>query len=246
MCKIIVVTLLFLLGCCHGNELAEYIKPCNKSDPYINVCIRNSFNHLKNYLPNGISELNVPPLEPLIIDELVMENNAGAIRVKAKFSSIIAKGASNYVVKEVRSDITKLRFDLSLGLPLVEVFGKYDVNGNVLLLPVRSNGNFWAEFGNVTTVARVYGVEKIKNGIKVLHIGKLAIDFSLKHVKLRVEDTINSGNILGEAINQFLNVNAQELVKEMKPAASRSIAKLFQKILNNAFSKIGMDDWLHQ
>lgn len=35
---------------------------------------------------------------------------------------------------------------MSLALPRVEVRGKYDVIGNVLLLPVRSNGDFWAEF----------------------------------------------------------------------------------------------------
>lgn len=28
----------------------------------------------------------------------------------------------------------------------MEVRGKYEVIGNVLLLPVRSNGDFWAEF----------------------------------------------------------------------------------------------------
>lgn len=40
----------------------------------------------------------------------------------------------------------KLRIDLSIGIPRVEVRGKYEVIGNVLLLPVRSNGEFWAEF----------------------------------------------------------------------------------------------------
>lgn len=35
---------------------------------------------------------------------------------------------------------------MRLGIPRVESRGKYDVFGNVLLLPVRSNGEFWAEF----------------------------------------------------------------------------------------------------
>lgn len=48
----------------------------------------------------------------------------------------------------------------------------------------------------------------------------------------------------GEAINNFLNTNANELVQEMRPAASASIAKLFKNILNKAFSRIPMDQWL--
>lgn len=48
----------------------------------------------------------------------------------------------------------------------------------------------------------------------------------------------------GEAINQFLNTNANELVQEMRPAASASIARLFRSILNKAFAKIPVSQWL--
>lgn len=75
-----------------------------------------------------------------------MENNAGAVRIKALFTDIVAHGAGNYTIKDVRSDVKKLRIDLSLGIPRVETRGKYEVIGNVLLLPVRSNGEFWTEF----------------------------------------------------------------------------------------------------
>lgn len=44
-------------------------------------------------------------LEPLNIEQMAMENDAGAVRVKALFSNIIVKGSSNYTVKEVRSDV---------------------------------------------------------------------------------------------------------------------------------------------
>lgn len=108
-----------------------------------------------------------------------MENNAGAVRIKALFTDIFTHGISNYSVKDVRSDIKvcdrivlihskisfpnskiistnniyfqRLRIDLSLIIPRVEVRGKYDISGQVLVLPVRSNGEFWAEFSKLTT-----------------------------------------------------------------------------------------------
>lgn len=85
---------------------ARYVQPCSRSDPQINVCIKNSFNYLKPFLANGLPELAVPALEPLYIEQMSMENDAGAVRIKAQFSNIMAKGASNYTVKEVRSDIS--------------------------------------------------------------------------------------------------------------------------------------------
>lgn len=50
--------------------------------------------------------------------------------------------------------------------------------------------------------------------------------------------------ILGEAINQFLNNNSEEIIKEMKPAASVSIARHFKSFLNSAFLKVPLKIWL--
>ncbi|XP_037036851.1 protein takeout-like [Bradysia coprophila] len=225
-------------------EKPVYVMPCSRSDPEINACIKNSFNHLKPYLRDGLPELKVPALEPLNIEQMAMENDAGAVRVKALFSNIIVKGSSNYTVKEVRSDVKKLRIDMRLTVPRVESRGKYEVFGNVLLLPVRSNGEFWAEFSDITAIAKVYGKEVQRNGVSYMDIDKLNIDFTMKGARFKVKDNLNSQNVLGEAINQFLNTNANELVQEMRPAASQSIGKLFKNILNQAFSSIPMNTWL--
>lgn len=84
---------------------AKYILPCSRSDPQINQCVKKSFNHLKPFLGKGLPEINVPALEPLIVEQMNMDNDAGAVRIKARFSEISAKGASNYTIREVRSDV---------------------------------------------------------------------------------------------------------------------------------------------
>lgn len=225
-------------------ETPKYILPCQRSDPQINQCIKRSFNHLKPFLGKGLPEINVPPLEPLLIEQMNMDNDAGAVRIKARFSDILAKGASNYTIKEVRSDVKKLRFDMRLTIPRVEARGKYEIVGNVLLLPVRSNGEFWAEFTDITAVIKVYGKETTRENVAYMHIEKLGLDFTMKNARFKVKDNINSQNVLGEAINQFLNTNANDLVQEMRPAASQSIGRLFKKILNSAFGSIPMRQWL--
>lgn len=72
----------------------------------MNKCIKKSFNHLRPYLAKGLPELEVPPVEPLFIEEMAMENNAGAVRIKALFTNMTAKGPSNFTVRDVRSDIS--------------------------------------------------------------------------------------------------------------------------------------------
>lgn len=84
--------------------LASFIQKCSRSDPQLNTCLRNSFNGLKPYLISGIPEIGLPPMEPLKIDLLGIENNAGNIRIKGLFTNVVNMGASNFTVKEVRSD----------------------------------------------------------------------------------------------------------------------------------------------
>lgn len=97
---------------------------------------------------------------------------------------------------------------------------------------------------NISAIAKVFGKEDVRDGKKYMSISKLVVDFVVQNSRFKVKDASNTGSVLGEAINQFLNQNANELVHEMRPAASQSIAKLFMNILDQGFSHIPIDDWL--
>ncbi|XP_012275315.1 protein takeout [Orussus abietinus] len=224
--------------------IPEYILPCRRSDPLIDACIQKTFNHLRPYLVKGIPELELPPIEPLTIPELGMENGQGAVRVSALFSNITAIGPGNYSITKIRVDLKSLRMDLHLTIPKIELQGRYEVTGNVLLFPIQSRGEFWAFFGEVAAIARVQGVQEVRDGVRYLRIARLLIDFSLGRARFRVIDELNGNNVIGQAMNQFLNQNAKEIIEEMRPAASSSIAQHFQSFLNTAFTKVPMKVWL--
>lgn len=251
---ILSLLVLCLTVICHNGEAAEsdnaltatpeYILPCNRGDPEIDTCIKNSFNHLRPYLARGLPDLQVPPVEPLLIDRLVMENSAGPVRVTAAFNNITVVGPSNYTVTKIRSDLKKLRIDLGLVLPRIEITGRYEVSGQVLLFPVRSQGDFWAAFMDVAAIAKIFGKEIERDSVKYMMADRLLVDFKLRNSRFKVRDTVNHGSVIGEAMNQFLNNNAAEIIEEMRPAASASIAKHFQSFINAAFTKIPIDVWL--
>lgn len=226
-------------------ETPRYILPCNRTDPNINACIKRGFTHLRPYIAEGISELSVPPMEPLVIQRLAMENGNGAVRVRAAFNNMTIRGGSNYTITWIKSDVAKYRIDMGLSLPRIEATGKYEVMGNVLLFPVRSKGEFWAVFYDISAVTKIVGKEvTLEDGKQYMRTEKLLVDFTLGKSRFRIRDYINDGNILGEAMNQFLNQNAEEIIKEMKPGASQTIARYFREFLNAAFLKIPIEVWL--
>ena len=56
-------------------------------------------------MARGIPQIGVPPMEPMKIDYLGIENQAGNIRIKGAFTNVVNHGASNFTVKEIRSDL---------------------------------------------------------------------------------------------------------------------------------------------
>lgn len=98
--------------------------------------------------------------------------------------------------------------------------------------------------GDVKAIARMQGVEEVREGIRYMKITRLLVDFSLGRARFRINDHLNGNNVIGQAMNQFLNQNIKEIVEEMKPAASASIAKYFKDFLNTIFSKLPMKIWL--
>ncbi|XP_071440006.1 protein takeout-like [Hetaerina americana] len=230
-------------------ETPEYILPCEKEDRDLNACIKNTFNHLRPYLVKGIPELEMPPIEPLKIDKMAMENGHGPVNVRAVFTNLTVHGASNYSVVAVKSDLATYRLDLGMKIPKITATGHYEVTGNVLLLPVRSRGDFLSSFSDVTALAKIYGKEEKEAFGRMgpfMRTEKLVVDFALGKARFRVRDLLNGDNLLGVAMNQFLNQNSIEIINEMKPAASASIARLFKKILNDAFLRIPIKVWLRE
>ncbi|XP_078042409.1 protein takeout [Augochlora pura] len=225
-------------------ETPEYIIPCSRSDPKIETCFQKTLNHLQPYLLKGIPELDLPPIEPLIIPELGMENGQGAVRIRALFSNITVIGAGNYSITKTRLDVSSYRLDLHLAFPKIELQGGYEVVGNVLLFPIQSHGDFWALFGDVQAIARVQGAEEIRDGVRYLKVSRMLVDFSLGRARFRVIDQLNGDNVIGQAMNQFLNQNAKEIIEEMRPAASASIAKHFKDFLGKALTKVPLKVWL--
>ncbi|BES97648.1 Haemolymph juvenile hormone Hypothetical protein protein (JHBP) [Nesidiocoris tenuis] len=221
-----------------------YIKPCRKSDPELNQCIKHSFEHLRPYLIKGIPEIKLQSIEPLRIPKMVMDNGHGAVRVRAQFSNITVIGATNYTILDVKGNVTTYKIELALSIPRIETTGSYEVNGNVLLFPVRSRGDFWAFFSNITGSGKIYGKEVIKNGVRFMKTEKLLVDFKLTKSKFKIKDHLNGHNVIGEAMNQFLNQNSNEIIEEMKPGATAAIGKHFKNFLNGAFLQIPIPVWL--
>jgi len=66
------------------------------------VSVSKTGTHFRCIFVAGIPELSVPPMEPLVIGRLAMENGNGAVRVRAAFNNMTIRGGSNYTITWIK------------------------------------------------------------------------------------------------------------------------------------------------
>lgn len=61
--------------------------------------MKNSVETIRPYLTNGIRELDIPPIEPLLIGDLLVSNSGG---LKIAANNVQAYGPSNFVLTKMK------------------------------------------------------------------------------------------------------------------------------------------------
>jgi len=78
-------------------EFVGPIRKCpNGSDEELNKCFALILEDLKPKLANGIPEIELPPLDPLLLEKLDFKSGRGAVVIKAEFMDVKIKGLSNF------------------------------------------------------------------------------------------------------------------------------------------------------
>lgn len=101
------------LPCLNFFSPAEYIKVCSQNDPHIAVCINNSIEEIRPRLLKGIPELDVPPLEPLSLQEITLQRGPDGAKIEATVKNIKVKGPGTFIIKSLRYVCLTRRFQIT-------------------------------------------------------------------------------------------------------------------------------------
>uniref|UniRef100_A0A1I8NFZ8 Hemolymph juvenile hormone binding protein (JHBP) n=1 Tax=Musca domestica TaxID=7370 RepID=A0A1I8NFZ8_MUSDO len=216
--------------------MPDYIKVCSRNDPKINECIKNTVHDMRPYLKDGIKELNVPAMEPLFIGDLnILEGGSAGINVKAKDLNIY--GASNFEIKKLKNSNNGMRYDFEINLPRLQGEGNYDINGQILTLPLRGNGPFTGNFTNFYAFVKILFDVKEVNGEEYLQINNLEVKIRTGKGRIRLENLFNGDKALGDVVNDTINQNFEVFTNELIGPIERALEKKFlaisRKIIEN-------------
>ncbi|TMW42178.1 hypothetical protein DOY81_012742, partial [Sarcophaga bullata] len=74
---------------------------------------------------------------------------------------------------------------------------------------------------------------------------QVKMDFNVKDIQMGVDNIANGNSVIQAALNLFINSNAQELLKEMKPALRSKLTLVIRNFMDRLFAKIPLEDWIN-
>jgi len=82
--------------------LASFLKICQRNDPNLNECVKQSIDLLRPSLKTGIPTLQIPPCEPLRVPRIEISQSAGPVSIRSTYTDIEVQGGTSFILKSVK------------------------------------------------------------------------------------------------------------------------------------------------
>ncbi|XP_047107619.1 protein takeout-like isoform X2 [Schistocerca piceifrons] len=122
-------------------KLPSYINPCSKNDPNLNDC---AYKHAQEAIPSilkGDRKYNVPAMNPLKVSQIKVSPGDGSVGLGITFNDVNLYGVTDAIIKETNFDLAKNEAVIKASVPVAQMVGKYVVDGKILLVPIKGNGD---------------------------------------------------------------------------------------------------------
>ncbi|XP_047097006.1 protein takeout-like [Schistocerca piceifrons] len=225
------------------NELPSTFKLCHRSQPDVAQCLTDAFQSAIPELKKGLPAFGVYSIDPLKVTQMLIDQGDGPVNIKLDFTDQTFTGFGDITVKDLKVNLDPDNFhiDAKVSIPNLDLKGKYQIDGKVLVLPIQGKGNSDLTLKDVICDVVMTGEPVEKSGEKYVNIKDFKINFETSRLYLTFENLFNGDKALGDNMNNFINENWDVILKELKPGISDVLGAIFQDISNRIFSKVPYD-----
>lgn len=228
---------LTVLSTCNGAKFPPGYTLCKQNDE---KCLFERIGATFAKHSKGIPEVNLVQLDPLIIEKMDIVQGDGPINIELNFKNVELTGLSESTIKKASGFTAEpSQMDLAILVPVASLVGGYKINGKVLILPIQGQGHSNMTMENCHIQLKWTGkLVDHANGKKYYQMDKLKATFDTTRFHMHFSNLFNGDKALGDNMNQFLNDNWQDILKELKPAIVKAFVQIFQSVVSNIFNKV--------
>nr|XP_014272309.1 protein takeout-like [Halyomorpha halys] len=224
-------------------KLPSYVgKGCSRNDPKINECVVRVGAPAIKQVAQGDPKYRIPKLDPLLVDEIKVQQGTRQVGLSLSCKKCLIHGLQNTIFNRAVVNWDKRTCEWYLTLDKMRLTGKYNVSGQVLLLPIVGSGNMEMELKDLTFEYKYdWYYEKRDNGLEYVIIDNSTFPFDVNFMSISLENLFNGDKLLGGNMNRFLNENWRDILKDLRPALSKSLGALTKSILQSMANVVPFD-----
>lgn len=222
----------------YAAEMPSYINVCGRDDPNLNQCIVDNINNLRSKICEGLTDLGIPPLEPLNIKKLVISETSNS---KIYINDVQITGLCDYVINSFTADLDKLNFDIDVSLNRIYLNGTYDIDVHILV-PIAHKAPIYLTTDAASVKASAHAEMANKGDKKHMYVSELKTNIGLKGYDAKYGFNENELGQLGQILGGLIGSNQEEFIERIIPSLEEEISKWIISIFNGLFKKFSYDE----
>ncbi|KAJ0179413.1 hypothetical protein K1T71_005125 [Dendrolimus kikuchii] len=215
--------------------LPPYIKPCSYDNKDLGACVKTQIENSLNSFAKGIPELDVPSLDPVQLDNIIIDGNG----LKLAFTNASMHGISNSKLTNLKVALGKMDEAFSLSFKAnLSLTAHYEADGQILVLPIKGNGDalVFAQGCEVTIDSNLVHYKDGKG--EHLKLKSPNYKYTFERTVFHLENLFNGNKQLSDATLEFANANWQQLMDDLAPPVIKKIVKTAVKSINKFFAGV--------
>ncbi|KAL5245198.1 hypothetical protein ACI65C_012608 [Semiaphis heraclei] len=204
----------------------------------------NMLENIRPYISKGIPEMHILPLDPLTVPSVTLkQDSSGSVNFVALFTDLMGYGVKNFQINRINISFKNQSLEVDINLPLFRIESRYEINGKILVLPIKGNGKFVGNFTNTEAKIKFdLKIVKKKNQKNFLDIQQNKINLKIGAVKLHFSNLFNGNKQLGDQTNRFINNNWKDLMVEIRPLLEDTVSSIILGFIKPVFETLSVDD----
>ncbi|KAF7285564.1 hypothetical protein GWI33_010474, partial [Rhynchophorus ferrugineus] len=216
----------------------SYLKMCHTGPDLVKCAIANGNAALPELL-KGNEELKIPNMLPLSFPEILTDTG----NLRMKFNNLEVHGLDTVTLTDFRVDFDKRTIYVTIHADKLEIRSQYDVDGKVLILPIKGNGKCVVELENGDLEYTFKYRLEDKNGVEYSMVEPDDVmEFKIEKAHYNFENLFNGNKQLGDNVNKFMNEHPQEFLSEFSGTIKATLTSIARDITRGVFQNIPFKD----
>jgi len=200
-----------------------------RCDDSLDNYIRAILDNLRDQMPVGLPDLNIPVLDPLRIGDIDVNHQDSKIEINLKIAGLTINKLSKFQIKNLTSDMSSMQFHIVIGFPDLDASASYDLKGKVFkLLPLYGTGpaTFIAHDLVIQTTATIEITSEFR-----LQLTSFSHDISFSGIDLNLQNFLGGG-ALGDTVNQLISMFGPKIFDANKGKFENALNDIILKEVN--------------